>query len=80
MRLNDRPVDCRERYQRNVTVREVLFVFERLVACYQNIETGSFRGVQEIAVFQAAPAHECDRERLMMSKEKPQVVRDVLVQ
>lgn len=80
VRFDHWPVHGRERYQRNAAVGEVLFVFERLVARDQNIKPGTFRGVQQSAVFQTAPAHVRDCERIVMREQGPQIMRDILVQ
>ena len=80
VRFDHWPVHGRERYQRNAAVGEVLFVFERLVARDQNIKPGTFRGVQQSAVFQTAPAHVRDCERIVMREQGPQIMRDIFVQ
>ena len=80
VRFDHWPVHGRERYQRNTAVGEVLLVFERLVAPDQNIKPGTFRRVQQSAVFQTAPPHIRDCERIVMREQGPQIMRDILVQ
>ncbi|HEY1946492.1 MAG TPA: hypothetical protein VGG97_05780 [Bryobacteraceae bacterium] len=57
----------------------VLLILQGFVASYENIEPRSFRHFQQLAVFQPRIPHIAGRECFVVTKEWPQIVRNVLV-
>ena len=71
---------ARERYQGDGAIRKIWFESKCPVAGDRNIEPGAFRSLHQFAILHTTPSHVRDGKRLMMRKEGPQVMRNVLIQ
>jgi hypothetical protein len=59
---------------------QVLFLVQRLVACRQHLELCFLSSFEKCAVFHARKACVDDRNGIVVTKKRPQIVRNVFVQ
>ena len=73
------PMRRRERYHGDFTARNGLFIFHRLVARDENIESASLGRVEQFPVFQSTEAYVLNRRNIMLRKRRSELARHVLV-